>query len=231
MLTLVGGNPSWHLGELYSFCKQRRMIRIVHTAADLWGKNIVNGPHNNNIRCKGWALRDSLSHVAWAWLQGGSIGGVGGGASHWLESVHRRGRDSPRGELQESSVLTSPPASDVLQNAQGDLTSPVNFPGAANHFRRTSPSTCEDFSCLLHCWCSCLVLSSPSLRTSLWRSPTALKRSNVVHPLEAEESSSTFLLLLDRGARFCKYKLFFLSCKAPRIIDKKNRTETQKRIH
>ena len=107
MLTLVGGNPSWHLGELYSFYKQRRMIRIVHTAADLWGKHIVNGPHNNNIRCKGWALRDSLSHVAWAWLQGGSIGGVGGGASHWLERAST-GEGGIAPEVSSKSPQSSP---------------------------------------------------------------------------------------------------------------------------
>ena len=152
-----------------------------------------------------------------------------GGGGHWQERAPAEGGggESTRGELSESSVLTSPPASDVLQNALGDLTSPANFPAAADHCCCRSPSTCEDFSCLLGCWHSCLALSSPSLHTSLWRKPYS---SEGVHCCLPAPGRGVILVLSTIAWRRILIDKLFLSSNTPWIIDPKNRTKTQKRI-
>ena len=174
--------------ELYSTLKQRRMIRIVHTAADLWGKHVLKGPHDNNIPCKGWALTDK----------------------------------SPRGELSESSFLTSPLASErrtLWVTSQAWLI--FLFPGTADHCHRKIPSIREDFSCLFCCWCSCLAFSSPSLHTSLWCKPYSLEGGPTMSAQRGRGVVLTYLLLLDGGARLCKYKLFFCLVTHSRYLTQK----------
>ena len=142
----------------------------------------------------------------------------GHGGGHWPEGAPAEGGGARAPEVQESSVLTSPLASDIIARRSGWPQQPSKFPGAAEHWGRPSPSTCEDFCCLLCCWHSCLSLSSPSLHTSLWCKPysSTARRVRCCYPPAWGRGAICNLLYLfivwqSSPIVYCKYKLFFLS--------------------
>ena len=188
MLTLVGENPSWLVGweSSHVYEQTRRMIRVTCSCKGLRGwKHIVNG-HLLTIIRVGSSVTVS-DHAAWTWSRGEQVWGLLTG-----ESAAGVGRGGAQRWAPRSLVLTSLLASDVLQNTLGDYNSPAIFQGATDHCCWRSPSTRKDFYCPLHCWRSCLALSSQLLHTSLWRKPHSTVVSVAACPHEAMETSSTY---------------------------------------
>ena len=162
MLTLFIVNPSWLVGwELRSVFEQtRRMIRVTWSCKGLGGwKHIVNG--HLLVTTRVGHLMIVSRHAAWVCSER-----VGGAVDLRRESARRRRESTRWGGGKEwsprSSVLTILSATDASAECSGWPQKHSYLQGAADPCRRPSPSTREDFCCLLPCWFSCLAFSSPS---------------------------------------------------------------------
>ena len=163
MLTLVGVNPSWLVGWESSRVYEQTRQMIRVTCRC---KRLRGGKHIVN------------GHF-WTIIRVGSLVTVSRHTA-WAKS---RGEHAGGPLTRESVCRRGGGWSSVLRTLLG----------AADHCCRKRPSTCEDFSCLLCCWHSCLALSSQSLHTSLCCKLHSAVGFVTVRPHEAEESSSTYL--------------------------------------
>ena len=200
MLALVGVNPSWLVGWESSHIYEQTRRMMSHTQLQRIRRVETHWKWTPPGNKKGWVPSDSLTSCSM-----GMIRVCGRAVDQRRKSARRVGGGGAQRWATRSSVLTSIPATDVSAGRSGWPQQPSYLQGAADPCCQPIPSNRKDFCCLLPCWHSYLVLSSPSLHTSLWCKLYSTVVSIAVSPHGAGEPSSTYSPLLEGGARSCKY--------------------------